>query len=290
MGGQRLHGDLRGLSAARRPRRRPARPPAGVRRGPGPVRAGLAGRRGVRQPGRADRRPRGPGPGRRGDRPRLPVDPHHHVRRGPGAQPRGRHLGRDGRSRRSRRRAAGRRDHRSSLLALDPLHQRPHRPAGRVRRAALHHREQAPDEQPRLRPERRAGGHDRAVAARAGHRAHRPDRLGIGADARHHRRRDRAAGRLRGDRGQVRPRAADAAADLGLAHAERRQRRRAAGRRRHLRDVVLRLAVPAAGARLLADPRRPGLPADDAVHRGRLDDRLAHGRPARAPSRCWCSA
>ena len=50
---------------------------------------------------------------------------------------------------------------------------------------------------------------------------------------------------------------------------------RARGRRGELRDVVLRLAVPAAGARLLPDPGRPRLSADDALHRDRLDARLA---------------
>ena len=58
-----------------------------------------------------------------------------------------------------------------------------------------------------------------------------------------------------------------------------------------VRDVVLRLALPAAGARLLPDPRRARLPADDAVHRRRLDAGLAAGRPRRrqaaAHRRAW---
>ena len=51
-----------------------------------------------------------------------------------------------------------------------------------------------------------------------------------------------------------------------------------------VRDVVLHVAVPPAGARLLPHPRRPGLPADDAVHRRRFHRRLAIGRRAWAPS------
>ena len=153
----------------------------------------------ARQPGRADRRAGGPGSRRRGDRARLAVDPDHDVRRGPRAQPRGRHLGRNGRRRRRRRRAAGRRAHRPSLLALDPVHQRPDRPAGRRSPpSAASARAGTPDAHPRLRPARRADGDDRSVAARAGHRAHRPDRLGDRANAGRDRRRHRAAGRLRG--------------------------------------------------------------------------------------------
>ena len=90
--------------------------------------------------------------------------------------------------------------------------------------------------------------------------------------------RHRAAGRVRAHRGPLRPLAADAAADLPLADAQRGQRHRAARRRGLVRDVVLRVAVPAAGARLLPHPRRAGLPADDAVHRRRVHRRLAAGR------------
>ena len=62
-------------------------------------------------------------------------------------------------------------------------------------------------------------------------------------------------------------------------------------RRRDLRHVVLRLALPAAGARLLADRGRPRVPADDARDHRRLDDRLARRcRPRRRRAACWPSA
>ena len=48
-----------------------------------------------------------------------------------------------------------------------------------------------------------------------------------------------------------------------------------------VRDVVLHVALPPAGARLLADQGRAGVPADDALHRRRLDARLARGDPSR---------
>src|SRR5207302_6401819 len=82
--------------------------------------------------------------------------------------------------------------------------------------------------------------------------------------------------------GRVAPLAADAAADLLLAHAERGQRRGAAGRRRVVRDVVLPIALSAAGAGLLAPEGRVRIPADDAVHRGGVDPGLARGDVGRA--------
>ena len=111
----------------------------------------------------------------------------------------------------------------------------------------------------------------------------RTDVTGWGSppDARPDRRRGRAAGRVPRDRGALRPRAADAAADLRVADAQRREHRRDAGRRRDVRDVVLRLALPPAGARLLADQGRARVPADDGLHRARFDARLARRDPDR---------
>ena len=63
-----------------------------------------------------------------------------HVPRGPRAQPRGRHLGRDGWRRRCRRRAARWGLDRPAQLALDSVHQRPDRAACRVLRAAADRR------------------------------------------------------------------------------------------------------------------------------------------------------
>ncbi len=49
-----------------------------------------------------------------------------------------------------------------------------------------------------------------------------------------------------------------------------------------VRDVVLPLPVSAGSARVLADQDRPGLPADDARDRGRLDSRVADHAPGRS--------
>ncbi len=73
VGPERLPAHLRRLPAARRPRRRPARPPPHARRRHRAVRALLAGRRPGRQRGHADRGPPRPGSRRRHDdaRPRC---------------------------------------------------------------------------------------------------------------------------------------------------------------------------------------------------------------------------
>ena len=57
---------------------------------------------------------------------------------------------------------------------------------------------------------------------------------------------------------------ADPAADLPLAQRLGRQRGPGAGRRRHVRDVLPRRALPAAGARLRRAADRPRVPARDA--------------------------
>ncbi len=81
VGGQRVHADLRRLPAARRARRRPARPQAHV---PGRHR-GVLGRFAAERAGAvvgdADRRPRASGPRWRAPLPRRPVDHHHDVHR-----------------------------------------------------------------------------------------------------------------------------------------------------------------------------------------------------------------
>ncbi len=76
-------------------------------------------------------------------------------------------------------------------------------------------------------------------------------------------------GRLPRDRVALRQGAAHAAAHLQVAAAQRGQRRRAAARQLGVRDVVLRLALPAGGPRLHADPDRGLLPtAGDRAGRG----------------------
>ena len=85
--------------------------------------ASLAG--GLRAERRAaDRRARGPGPGRRAHLPRGAVDRHDHVRRGRGAQQGARRLGRGGRLRRRGRRAARRDAHRVGRLGVGAVRER----------------------------------------------------------------------------------------------------------------------------------------------------------------------
>ena len=184
MGRQRLHGHVRGLPAARRSRRRPARPAPRVRHRPDDVRADIARRRDVEQPDGPDRRARRAGPRRGRDRAGIAVGDHDHVHEAGRAQPRRRRLGRNGRCRRCRRGPARRRAHRSAQLALDPVHQRPDRPHDRVPRPATDRRGAQSQRHPQLRFRRRSQCDARPVAGRARDRPHRRDRLGVGADAR----------------------------------------------------------------------------------------------------------
>ena len=89
-------------------------------------------------------------------------------------------------------------------------------------------------------------------------------RLGLAADARPRRRLARAAGRRSSAREATAPQPADAAADLPLAQRLRREHRPGPDGRRHVRDVLPRRAVPAAGARLRRARDRPRVPARDA--------------------------
>ena len=91
--------------------------------------------------------------------------------------------------------------------------------------------------------------------------------------------------RLPPGRGAARRAAARAAADLRLARAVGRERRRVLPRRLGLRDVVLPLALPPAGARLLADRGGPRVPADAADDRGLHAGGDAPDDAARAGSR-----
>ena len=239
------------------------------------LRARVARRRPVDQPGPAHRRARRAGAGRGRRRARHAGDHHHHLRGGLRAQPRARVLGRDGGRRRLDRRPARRRPDRAAGLAVDPLHQRPGRDPRRRRRHALHPREHARGRgRAPLRPRRRAERHRRPRAADLRHRAHGRQRLDLGRDARGRRCRPGPAGALRPHRA---PRAATArpAGHLPLAHADGRQPRLLPARLRRVRDVVLRLAVPAAGARLHADRGRAELPAHDRRDHRRLDLRRA---------------
>ena len=137
MGGQRLRTWLRRAVAARRPGRRPAGPTACLPRGPGRVRAGLRARRPGEQPRPADRGPVRQGRGGGVHRAGQHVAAHHHVPRGPDAQPRVQHLHRL----RGERFLAGagpvRRSHRDQL-AVDAAGIRAGRGRGAGRRAVAH--------------------------------------------------------------------------------------------------------------------------------------------------------
>ena len=130
-----LRARLRRPAAARRARRRPAGPPAHADRGAGRVHRRVRARRARRRRHRARHHPLHQGHGRGVHRPRRPVDHHHDVRRGPGAQQGADDLHRDRRERvlaRPRVRRAADRDR----LALDVPAPRPRRARAADRRAA----------------------------------------------------------------------------------------------------------------------------------------------------------
>ena len=112
------------------------------------------------------------------------LDPDDDLRRGQGAQPRARHLGRGLRQRRRRRRAARRRADELAQLVVDLLHQRPGRRARARADAAARAREPRRRGPPPLRPARRRVDHRRADAARLRDDPRRPARLGNDRDDR----------------------------------------------------------------------------------------------------------
>ena len=123
MGRRRLRDHLRGLSHARRPRGRPIRPAAHIRRRRARIRAGLADRWGGREPERARRRPRAPGPRRRPDGGLLAGHHHLDICPRPGAQSGDRAVGGDERPRRGGGHAVRRPHHPGAELALGTAHQ-----------------------------------------------------------------------------------------------------------------------------------------------------------------------
>ena len=179
MGRERVRPDLRRVPAARRPGRRHPRPAPRLHRRHHLVRGGLAGRRVRHQPGLAADLPGHPGRRRRDRRPDRAVAGHHHLPRGPGAEP-GDGRVRGDEHRRRRGRPAGRRDpYHLPVLAVGVLRERPHRRrrradgaagAGRipppprpVRPAGRGHRHRRPG-RARLRPVVRRGHRDRRRA------------------------------------------------------------------------------------------------------------------------------
>ncbi len=106
---------LRRPVAARRPRRRPDRPPSGVPRRRRRLRCCVAGQWVHEQRLRADRVAARQGRVGRLHRAGRPVDHHHHLRRGPGPQPRAQHLHRLRRQRVLPRPGVRRSPHRTRL-------------------------------------------------------------------------------------------------------------------------------------------------------------------------------
>ena len=220
-------------------------------------------------------RARAAGTRRRDRLPRGAVDHHDDLRRRRRAQPGARRLGRGRGRRRRRRRAARRRADRAAsswrwVLFVNV-------PIGlvcAVARAAPARREPRRRPSEHVRHPRRRHGHRRAWRCSSTRSStpstpagDRPRRIAAGSPARVVLLaafvRDRAAP----------ARAADAVVDLPPAHAARRQRRRAADRHVAVLDVLLHLAVHAAGAALLRAEDRAVLPAA----RGR-DHRLGRRR------------
>ena len=250
LGRQRLRARVRRLPAARRADGRPARSTPAVHDRARRIRARLAGRRARADRGPAHHRPRRAGPRRRAVVTRRALARDRVVRGGRGAQQGDGCLGRGGRLWRRRRRAARRHADRVGRLGVGAVRQRAGRPvrrrAGDPPAARVAHRGA-----PSLRLRGRRVDHRRPVAAglHAGRRRER--RLGLDPDAR--------AGRdLAGaDRGLLLHRAAlqgsaDAVPrDLPDPHDHRHQRVGGADRGGAVLDVLLHLALHAAGARLL---------------------------------------
>ena len=205
--------------------------------------------------------------------PRGALDRHDHLRRRTGAHEGARCLERDRRGRCSRGPRDRRFPHRVPDLALgllrQPADRRRRRTALAALRAELARRGAARDI-------RRGGSRDRhrrAARARVRDREGTDLRLGLGEDARPLPPRGDPAGGVRRRRASV-TRAAHPPGDLPHALAERQQRCDAPRRLGSLRDVLLRVALPAADPRLRAVE-------------GRARIRAVHARDHR---RCRCLA
>ena len=296
----RLLAGLRQPAAARRPDLRPDRPQARLHHRPHRLRRGLGPGRGRRLVRDARRRPGAPGRVRRTAGAHRAGRADHDVHRSEGTRPRVRHLRRHRGSGRSRGPAPRWRAHRAVQLALEPLHQRPHRHHRHHRRRPLRDL----DGPQRPAPEAGHPGHDprlrRAVLAGLRLLERRDRRLGLPRHLGLPRRVRRAPDRLRAlaaSRRASPPSAADRAPPQprGLVQLDSHRRR---GDVRHL---PLRHLLPADDAEVHAHPDRAGLPADDhhaggvgtALHQpdaaavrpeGRGADRDAdRGRPG------WCT-
>ena len=184
VGGQRLRAHLRRLPAARRARRRPARPAAHVHARADRVRVRLAGGR-----SRADRHPAHRGPRsagtRRGDpRPGRALDRGRDLRRGRRAQQGDGRLGCRGRQRRRRRSAPRRSAHRVARLGVGLLGERADRAGRGVPRAAPDRGEPRHESRAPLRRHRCRDRHGRPVDPRLRARGRRERGMGVHPDDR----------------------------------------------------------------------------------------------------------
>ena len=177
-----LHAHVRRLPAARRPRLRPARPPAALHRRDLRVHRGIPDQR--RRPvlRRADRGPRPAGAWRRARLARGARNRHHDLRRRRRAHEGARGLERD----RGRRRCCRPRDrrfpHRDAVVALDLLRQPPDRHRSCAPVAAFRAELAAGRPSRDLRRRRRRDGHRRSAGARLRDRQGPGLRLGLVED------------------------------------------------------------------------------------------------------------
>ena len=178
----RIRARLRRLPAARRARRRSARPPARATDRARRLHRGISARRPRQRRHRARGHALSQGRGRGVHRTGRPLDHHDPVHRRPGAQPRAQHLHRDGRQRVFARPRGGRAAHRARL-ALDVPAARPDRARAAGRRPTLPAARPGRAERPaRVRPPRRRDAERRDAAARAHDR--RGAQPGLGRAAR----------------------------------------------------------------------------------------------------------
>ena len=173
-------------------------------------------------------------------------------------------------------------------LVVGLLHQRPGRDRGDRADACAAARRPREPRAPALRRPRRGHHHGRTDAARLRDHPRGEPRLGLARHARALRRRGRARRGLRPDRAALAPPAA-AAADLPLAHADRRERGDGDRRRGRVLRVLPADALPAGRPALLGGRERPRLHGLRLERRRDLEHRaagrLALRRPADADRR-----
>ncbi|CAA9484171.1 MAG: Uncharacterized MFS-type transporter, partial [uncultured Solirubrobacteraceae bacterium] len=280
MGGELLHAGLRRTAAARRPRVRSARTASHLRGRHTGVLARLAGQRPGVEPGVPHPLPGAAGHRRGAHLARRPQRDHDDVRRGRRAVEGAGRMERDRGRRRRRRPAAGRRDHRVALVGVDLLHQRADRPGGHRGGVSLGARIARRSRPSPFRLRGRRERHRRSDAARVHDRRDARPRIHERPHAASLRGLRAAAGRLRGDREpDARPARPSRPAQGPLTG--RRQRRDARRLVGDVRLLLLRHALPAAGAGLRPDRGGPRVPSLRALDRRRRRHRPGRREEAR---------